>query len=260
MLTLSETIVQAKAARGGAVIGYLPLGFPDLGTSIEAAKVLYSSGFDVVELGIPYSDPVMDGEIIQQATTQALAQGFRLKDVFPAVAAIRAVTDKPIVLMSYWNPILQYGPKAFAAEFKAAGGNGIITPDLIPDEAALWFEAADKHGLDKIFLAAPSSSAARLSLVQNSGSGFVYAVSTMGVTGARAEVDQAAQALVSRIRRSGELPVCVGVGISNATQVQEVLNYADGAIVGTALVRALRDGGIEQLRSLAEELSGKKTA
>lgn len=259
MTTLSDAIRSAKTEHGGALIGYLPLGFPDLPTSVEAVKVLYRAGFDAVELGIPYSDPVMDGPVIQRATTQALAQGFKLKHIFDAVAEIRQEFDQPLVLMSYWNPILQYGVTAFAEKFREVGGNGIITPDLIPDEGSDWIAAADATGLDKIFLAAPSSSDERLRLIQRSGSGFVYAVSTMGVTGHRSDVDAAARSLVQRISDAGNLPVCVGVGISSAKHVQEVLSYADGAIVGTALVHALAEGGLSGLEAFAHELRGDLT-
>lgn len=259
MTRLSEMIRTAKAERGGALIGYLPLGFPNLETSIEAVKTLYRVGFDAVELGIPYSDPVMDGPVIQRATTTALANGFKLKHIFAAVREIRREFDQPLVLMGYWNPIMQYGVQEFANELAAAGGDGIITPDLIPDEASEWIQAADAAGLHKIFLAAPSSSDERLHLIQRSGSGFIYAVSTMGVTGQRKDLDTAARALTERLKSAGELPVCVGVGVSNAQHVREVHSYADGAIVGTALVHALAEGGLEGLRSFAEELRGTPT-
>ncbi|MEY2848091.1 MAG: hypothetical protein RI885_756 [Actinomycetota bacterium] len=251
-----EAVLASRRAAGrGALIGYLPVGFPDLETSIDAAVAIAESGVDVIELGLPYSDPVMDGPVIQAATQVALAGGFRLHHGFEAMAAITARTTVPVVFMSYWNPIVQYGVDRFADDLRAAGGSGLITPDLIPDEAAAWIAASDRTGLDRIFLAAPSSSDARLERAVRSSRGFVYAVSTMGITGARADVDRAARALVDRLRTAGATSTCVGVGISSADQVREVNEYADGAIVGSALVSALADGGVSGVAEAASTLS-----
>lgn len=239
----------------GALIAYLPLGFPTLSESIEAAVALAEAGVDVLELGIPYSDPVMDGSVIQAATVEALKHGFRVSDGLRAVREITARTDIPVLVMTYWNPVLQYGVDRFAHDLKEAGGAGLITPDLIPDEGAEWIEAAQAHDLDRVFLAAPSSSDDRLRQAIEQSRGFVYTVSTMGVTGARDDVDQAARTLVKRLREEGCTYACVGLGISTPEQVREVLEYADGAIVGSAFVRALADGGLSRLRELAEELS-----
>jgi tryptophan synthase alpha chain len=261
--TVAATIAARKAAGSGALIGYLPLGFPDLDTSIDAAVALVENGVDILELGLPYSDPVMDGTAIQKATQQALAAGFRLRHGIEAVEAISARTGAPILVMTYWNPIVQYGVERFASDLAAAGGAGLITPDLIPDEAGDWLSASDKTGLDRIFLAAPSSTQDRLLQSVEASRGFVYAVSTMGITGARADVDQAARALVGRLRAAGasidSTPACVGVGISTAEQVREVLGYADGAIVGSALVTALADGGVAQLARTASALAAGTT-
>lgn len=259
MTTISEAITSAGERGKGALVGYLPLGYPDLQGSIEAAVTLAENGFDLIELGIPYSDPVMDGPVIQRAAQQALEQGFRLSDVFEATAAIRARTDIPLLVMSYWNPLFQFGIDSFAEQFKAAGGNGIITPDLIPDEAAEWITAAKKHGLDRIFLASPTSSDERLRLIQEAASGFVYVVSTMGVTGLRQEVDAAAKTLTERLRQAGDNCLGVGIGISDARQVAEVLEYADAAIVGSVLVKALAEGGLDSLAAKAADLASGKT-
>lgn len=247
--------IDAKKATGGCLIGYLPVGFPDLATSIEAAVAIAENGVDVIELGLPYSDPVMDGPVIQKATQAALAGGFRLAHAFEAVHAITERVPVPVVLMTYWNPVIQYGVDRFADDLVAAGGSGIITPDLIPDDAADWFAASDRTGLDRIFLAAPSSTDHRLRMITESSRGFVYAVSTMGITGARSEVDSAARALVGRLRDAGAESACVGLGISSAQQVREILDYADGAIVGSALVSALDAGGVAELARTASALS-----
>lgn len=255
MSAVGAAIDARKASGAGALIGYLPVGFPDLAASIEAAVAIAENGVDVIELGLPYSDPVMDGPVIQKATQTALAGGFRLAHAFEAVSAITARVDVPVVLMTYWNPVLQYGVDRFADDLVAAGGAGLITPDLIPDDATAWLDASERTGLDRIFLAAPSSTDERLRMIAAQSRGFVYAVSTMGITGARAEVDSAARSLVGRLRASGAVHACVGLGISTADQVREVLGYADGAIVGSALVTALDSGGVAELARTASALA-----
>jgi len=256
--SVADTIAARVDAGSGALVGYLPLGFPDLQTSIDAAVAIVESGVDVLELGVPYSDPVMDGTVIQKATQQALAAGFRIRHGFEAVEAITARASAPALVMTYWNPVVQYGVDAFADALVAAGGAGLITPDLIPDEAGPWLQASDRAGLDRVFLAAPSSTDARLRQAVEMSRGFVYAVSTMGITGARTDVDSAARALVGRLREAGATSACVGVGISTARQVSEVLGYADGAIVGSALVSALAEGGVAQVARVAAELAKGK--
>jgi len=252
---VESVIARRNADASGALIGYLPAGFPDLKTSIDAAVALAQNGVDAIELGLPYSDPVMDGTVIQAATQQALSNGFRLRDGFTAVREITAQVDVPVLVMTYWNPVLQYGVDRFADDLLSAGGAGLITPDLIPDEGAAWLAASDRTGLDRVFLAAPSSTDARLRQTVEASRGFVYAVSTMGITGARADVDSAARALVARLRDAGAASTCVGVGISTAAQVAEVLQYADGAIVGSALVKALADDGVAGVSRLAAALA-----
>lgn len=255
MSGVAAAIDAAHSQGRGAFIGYLPLGFPDLRTSIEAAVALAENGADVLELGPPYSDPVMDGVVIQEATQSALAAGFRLRDTFTAVREISRRVDVPVLVMTYWNPVFQYGVDRYADDLAAAGGAGLITPDITPDAAGEWIEASLRTGLDRVFLAAPTSSEERLDLVVRNSTGFVYTVSTMGITGERAQLDAAARTLVARLREHGAEYSCVGIGISNARQVTDVLDYADGAIVGTALVRALREGGVDGLSALARELS-----
>jgi len=260
MSRVADALDAAEAEGRGAFVGYLPLGYPDLRTSIEAAVALAESGADILELGPPYSDPVMDGAIIQEATQTALAGGFRLRDLFPAVKEIAERTGVPVLVMTYWNPVVQYGVDRYADDLAAAGGAGLITPDITPDAAAEWIAASERTGLDRVFLAAPTSTDERLDLIVRSSTGFVYTVSTMGITGERAQLDAAARTLVARLRDHGCQRACVGIGISTADQVAGVLDYADGAIVGTALVRALRDGGIDRLTTTARALASGTTA
>ncbi|WP_445263095.1 tryptophan synthase subunit alpha [Pseudokineococcus sp. 1T1Z-3] len=247
--------MDAARARGGAgLVGYLPVGYPDLATSVRAARAMVAEGVDVVELGLPYSDPVMDGPVIQAAAEAALAGGTRPRDVLAAVEQV-AGSGAAVLVMTYWNPVDRYGVDAWARDLAAAGGAGMITPDLIPDEGAEWVEAATGHDLDRVFLVAPSSTPARLASTAASCRGFVYAASTMGVTGVRSAVGGAAARLVADTRAAGAQRVCVGLGVSTAAQAAEVAGYADGVIVGSALVRALGDGGVPAVGALAAELA-----
>jgi len=237
------------------LIGYFPLGYPTVEESIEVAIEMCRSGVDVLELGIPYSDPVMDGIVIQEATQQALEQGFKLSQTFDALKKITSAVDTPVLVMSYWNPIMQFGIEKFAIEVRNAGGVGLITPDLIPDEAGEWLEISDRLELDRVFLATPSSSAERVTNACKLSRGFTYAVSTMGITGAREELDALARTVVSKVRDSetGQL-AAVGIGISTSEQVAEVNSYADAAIVGSVFVRAYAEGGIAAVKRKVQEL------
>lgn len=253
--TTAQVLAENKASGRGSLVGYFPAGYPTLDASVEAAVAMCEAGVDVLELGVPYSDPVMDGAVIQAATLEALENGFKLRQVFEAVKRITDRVDTPILVMTYWNPVMQYGIERFAADLAAAGGAGLITPDLIPDEGAEWLAASDKYNLDRVFLAAPSSSAERSKVATELSRGFVYAVSTMGITGAREELDSLARKVVQGVRTvSSEQNACVGIGISTAKQVAEVNEYADGAIVGSAFVRAYQEGGIEALKLKVSEL------
>ncbi|MGF3055220.1 tryptophan synthase subunit alpha [Microbacterium sp. YY-01] len=255
MSRVTEAIDRARQAGRGALIGYLPVGFPDLETSINAAITLARNGVDIIELGPPYSDPVMDGAVIQEATAAALAGGFRMRDLFTAVKRITAEVDAPVVVMTYWNPVVQYGVARFADDLLAAGGAGLITPDITPEAAGEWIAESKRTGLDRIFLAAPTSSDERLALISSSTTGFVYTVSTMGITGERQALDQAARDVVGRLKQQGSGYACVGIGISNPDHVAGVMEYADGAIVGTALVKSLRDGGLTALAETTRALA-----
>ncbi|MGH3260486.1 MAG: tryptophan synthase subunit alpha, partial [Trebonia sp.] len=236
-----------------ALIGYLPTGYPDVPGSIAAMTALVEAGCDLIEVGIPYSDPGMDGPTIAKATEAALHAGVRVRDTLTAVEAISRAGGRAVV-MTYWNPVLHYGVEAFARDLAAAGGHGIITPDLIVDEAREWLEVSEQRQLDRIFLVAPSSTPERLAATVEASRGFVYAASTMGVTGARDTVSHAAPELVRRVRMLSDIPVGVGLGVRSREQAAEISSYTDGVIVGSALVTALTDG-LPALRTLTEELA-----
>jgi tryptophan synthase alpha chain len=245
-----------NACRGeqrAALIGYLPTGYPDVPTSIDAMKALTESGCDLIEVGVPYSDPGMDGPVIANAAEVALRGGVRVRDTLTAVESISAAGGRAVV-MTYWNPVLRYGVDAFARDLAAAGGYGLITPDLIPDEADEWLAASEQHDLDRIFLVAPSSTPQRLADTVAASRGFVYAASTMGVTGARDAVSNAAPELVGRVKEISDIAVGVGLGVRSREQAAEIAGYADGVIVGSALVSALTDG-IPTMGALSEELA-----
>ncbi|WP_159805359.1 tryptophan synthase subunit alpha [Cellulomonas citrea] len=249
-----------------ALIGYLPVGYPSVPGSVDAVRTMVDAGVDVVELGVPYSDPVMDGPVIQRAVEAALAGGTRVHDSLVAVEQV-AGRGAPVLVMTYWNLVLRYGVEAYARDLAAAGGAGLITPDLIPDEAAEWLEASDRYGLDRVFLVAPSSTPERLVSTSAACRGFVYAASTMGVTGERAQVGARAAELVADTRAAGAAHVCVGLGVSRPEHAAQVGRYADGVIVGSALVRALTEApdpaaGLDRLASttaaLAEAVRGAR--
>ncbi len=259
MTALSDALAKAKADGRAALIGYLPVGYPSVDGSIEAMRALVAGGCDVVEVGVPYSDPVMDGPTIQAATEHAVRAGVGMADALRAVAAV-VDAGAAAVTMGYWNQVERYGVDRFAAELAAAGGSGAITPDLIPDEAGDWLAATDTYGLDRIFLVAPSSTSLRLASTAAACRGFVYASAVMGVTGARTSVGSAAAALVGRVRAvAADIPVCVGLGVSTGEQAAQVAGFADGVIVGSALVRCLLDhsgaAGTQAVRELAGELA-----
>jgi tryptophan synthase alpha chain len=248
-------IRKANDAGRGALVGYLPAGFPTYDGGVDGIKAMIDGGVDVVEVGLPYSDPVMDGVTIQRATEVARAGGLRTRDVLSTIEKVAAYSDVPVLVMTYWNPIERYGVDRFAADFAGIGGAGLITPDLIPDEGAEWIAAADKNDLDKVFLVSPSSTDERIRMTTAACRGFVYATAVMGVTGARDKPSELAAPLVARTKAATGLPIGVGLGISNADQAAGVAAFADAAIVGAALVKALEDGGPAGVRKLAEALS-----
>jgi tryptophan synthase alpha chain len=258
-MSLAPAFEKAKADGRGVLIGCMPAGFPTVADGVTAMRAMVESGVDVIEVELPYSDPVMDGPVIQRASEIALAGGVRTADVLRTVEAV-AQAGAPVVMMTYWNPIERYGVDRFARDFAAAGGVGLITPDLIPDEADEWLAASDAHGLDRIFLVAPASTDERLAMTAAHCRGFVYATSVMGVTGAREQTSTAAPALVERLRGITDRPIGVGLGVRDGAQAAAVAGYADGVIVGSALVRCLLDApdlaaGMAALRALSADLA-----
>jgi tryptophan synthase alpha chain len=251
---------KARAEGRALLVGCMPAGFPTVGGSVAAMRAMVESGVDVIEVELPYSDPVMDGPVIQRASDIALAGGVRTADSLRIVEAV-AESGAPVVMMTYWNPVERYGVDAFARDLAAAGGVGLITPDLIPDEADEWLASSDAHGLDRVFLVAPSSTDARVAMTVRHCRGFVYATSVMGVTGARDRTSDAAPALVGRVRAvDARIPVAVGLGVRDGAQAAAVGAYADGVIVGSALVRCLLDApdegaGLTALRELSADLA-----
>nr|MDT0662936.1 tryptophan synthase subunit alpha [Micromonospora sp. DSM 115978] len=266
-MSISVAFEKARAEGRAALIGCMPAGFPTVEGSIAAMTAMVEAGVDVIEVELPYSDPVMDGPVIQKASDIALAGGVRTADGLRAIEAV-AATGAPVVTMTYWNPIEQYGVDRFARDLASAGGTGLITPDLIPEEAGDWLAASDAHGLDRTFLVSPSSTDARLAMTLAHCRGFVYATALMGVTGARRQTSAAAPTLVARVRAAiqaagwsrDKLPVGVGLGVGTGAQAAEVGSYADGVIVGSALIRCLLDAtdlttGLAALRTLTAELA-----
>jgi len=256
---LGEAFEKARVDGRAALVGYLPAGFPSFAGAVAALTAMVEAGVDVVEVGLPYSDPLMDGPTIQVAVDRALTGGTSTEDVLHTVAAV-ARTGVPTVVMTYWNPVEQYGVDRFAADLAAAGGAGAITPDLTAEEAGPWLAAAAAAGLDPVFLVAPSSTDQRLARVAALCRGFVYAASTMGVTGTRDQVSGRSPTLVERVRAVTSTPVAVGLGVSNGDQAAQVAAYADGVIVGSAFVRRLLDApdeatGIAAVRELAADLA-----
>ncbi|MFF3398405.1 tryptophan synthase subunit alpha [Streptomyces sp. NPDC002659] len=257
---LNDTLAQARNENRAALIAYLPAGFPTVDGGIAAVKAALDGGADVVEVGLPHSDPVLDGPVIQTADDIALRGGVKIADVMRTVREAHEATGKPVLVMTYWNPIDRYGIERFTTELAEAGGAGCILPDLPVEESGVWREHAEKHGLATVFVVAPSSQDARLAKITAAGSGFVYAASLMGVTGTRESVGAQAQDLVRRTRATTALPVCVGLGVSNPEQAAEVASFADGVIVGSAFVKRLLDApddaeGLVAVRELAAELA-----
>jgi tryptophan synthase alpha chain len=256
---VSEAFARAKGENRAALIGYLPAGFPNPELSVKLINTMVDSGVDIIEVGLPYSDPLMDGPVIQQAVDQALAAGTTTDVVLNIV---KQVVDAGAiaVVMSYWNPIERYGVEKFAAALEAAGGSGVIAPDLTPEESGDWSVASDAHQVDRILMVAPSSTDARIASIVGVTSGFVYAASTMGVTGARTTVSSGAHDLVARTRALTDLPIAVGLGVSTGDQAAEIAAYADGVIVGSAFVRRVLDAAsdeaaLEAVSELAKELA-----
>ena len=259
-MSISDIFHKARSENRSVLVGCMPAGFPTVDDSIATMIAMHEAGCDVIEVELPYSDPVMDGPVIQKASDIALAGGVRTRDTLRIIEAV-ANAGAPVVLMTYWNPVEKYGVNAFARDLAAAGATGMITPDLIPDEAAAWIASSDEHQIDRTFLVSPSSTDERIAMTVAHCRGFVYATALMGVTGARTAVSQQAPDLVARIRQADrEMPVGVGLGVGNGAQAAQVASFADGVIVGSALIRCVLDApdratGLARLRALSGELA-----
>jgi tryptophan synthase alpha chain len=256
---LDELFVKVRAENRAALIAYIPAGFPTITGCNKVIEAFIEGGVDAIEIGFPYSDPVMDGPTIQAAADQSLSQGTKASDVF---GALKVATDAgvPAVVMTYWNPIEKYGVEKFAHSIAAHGGSGVITPDLTIEESDDWKSAVEKNSINPIYVVAPSTSSQRLPQVTSRCGGFVYAASLMGVTGARTGISSGAADLVARIRATTDLPVAVGLGVSTREQAKSVAGYADGVIVGSAFIKAMQDApneaeGLKSVKELAQQLS-----
>ena len=256
---LDELFQKVRSENRAALIAYMPAGYPSIEGCKRVISALIAGGVDAIEIGFPYSDPVMDGPTIQAAADQSLAQGTSAADVFDALNTATSA-GIPAVVMTYWNPIERYGVERFASSIKSHGGSGVITPDLTIEESDAWQSAVKNHEINPIYVVAPSTSDSRLPQVTSQCGGFVYAASLMGVTGARTEVASSAPALVARIRKTTDLPVAVGLGVSTREQAKGVAGYADGVIVGSAFIKALHDApdeetGLKTVKELAQQLA-----
>ena len=251
---LDDVFARCRAEGRAALVGYLPAGFPSYDEAVAGMRAMVEGGVDAIEIGMPYSDPLMEGPVIQAAHQAALQAGTRTADVLRTVRAV-ADTGVATLVMGYWNPVHAYGFERWATDLAAAGGTGAITPDLIPEEAPEWLDAAARHGVDPIFLVAPSSTDERIAVVGRTNRGFVYAAAVMGVTGARSEVGAGARRLVERVRAATDLPVGVGLGVSTGEQAAQVAEFADAVVVGSALVSALQQGGPDAVRALTRQLA-----
>ncbi|CAB4877669.1 MAG: tryptophan synthase subunit alpha [Actinobacteria bacterium] len=256
---LDELFIKVRAENRAALIAYIPAGFPSKSGCAKVIQALANAGVDAIEIGFPYSDPVMDGPTIQEAADISLKGGTEAADVF---AALKVASDTGVasVVMTYWNPIEKYGVSKFAEAISTNGGSGVITPDLTIEESSQWLMASSTHKINPIFVVAPSSSDERLAQVTSKTGGFVYAASVMGVTGARTTVSVDAKDLVNRVRSVTSLPVCVGLGVSTREQAKSVAGYSDGVIVGSAFIKLLLNSedeasGLEAVSLLAKELA-----
>lgn len=256
---LDDLFVKVRVEKRAALIAYIPAGFPTKTDCHRVIQAFIDGGVDAIEIGFPYSDPVMDGPTIQAAAVTALNNGTGAEDVLDALE-VATQAGIPSVVMTYWNPIEKYGVEKFASAIKAHGGSGVIHPDITIEESSDWLAAANNNGINPIYVVAPSTSNDRLAKVTSLAGGFVYAASIMGVTGARTSVSSGAEDLVGRIKAVTDLPVAVGLGVSTREQAKDVAGYADGVIVGSAFVKAILDApniedGLAAVTALARELS-----
>jgi len=256
--SLDQLFAKLGSEKRAALIGFMPAGFPTQEGCIEIIKAMIDGGVDAVEIGFPYSDPVMDGPVIQAASEQSLRQGTKARDVMEIVGAVSSLA--PTLIMTYWNPIERYGVEKFVSDLVSQGGSGTITPDLTVEESAQWIESTNDHGANRVFVVALSTSPDRLVRVAEASTGFIYAASLMGVTGTRTSMSAGARDLVERIRAVTSKPVAVGLGVSTPEQAREVASYADGVIVGSAFIKAIAESAsheeaLHRVKELAQSLS-----
>lgn len=259
MTQLDSVMAKVRAENRAALIAYIPAGFPTQSGCAKAIQALAAAGVDAIEIGFPYSDPVMDGPVIQQAADISLKAGTNAADVFAALK-VAAETGVAAVVMTYWNPIEKYGVEQFAQAIADNGGSGVITPDLTIEESERWLAATSQSGINPIYVVAPSTKDERLAQVTSKTGGFVYAASLMGVTGTRTSVSTGAADLVARVRKVTDLPISVGLGVSTREQAKSLAAYADGVIVGSAFIKLLLEAdseqaGLEAISHLASELA-----
>jgi tryptophan synthase alpha chain len=261
MSRISECFQRLREEGGRAFIPYLTAGDPDLGTTEQLIYELESAGADLIELGVPFSDPMADGPIIQRASERALHTALGVAEILKLVERVRRRSEIPLVLFTYFNPLLQFGGAEAGPALREAGLDGVLVTDLIPEEADAFTAGMRRAGLETIFLVAPTSTDARINLIARAASGFIYVVARTGVTGVRESVADEVRALVSRVRRATSLPVAVGFGISRPEHVRDVWGYADGAVVGSRLVQEVElhlgeDDLVARVGALARELIG----
>ncbi|MCY4379351.1 MAG: tryptophan synthase subunit alpha [Candidatus Dadabacteria bacterium] len=258
---IKEKFRELREKNKAALICYVTAGDPDIDLTEQIIDHMEASGVDMVEIGIPFSDPMADGPVIQAASERALANSTSVSDVLSLVKRIRSRSDIPVILFGYYNPFFSYGTERFARDAREAGADGVLVVDLPPEEAGELSVHAEQEGLDRIFLLAPTSTEERIEMVSQNASGFIYVVSVTGVTGARPDMDYDLEDLVGRIKRRSELPVGVGFGVSSALQAAAIASFSDAVIVGSALVRIIESGGEERqemlgrISSFTEELS-----
>lgn len=243
MSRIQQKFHELKRSGRGGFIPFITAGDPDLAATERLLIELANAGADVIEVGVPFSDPVADGEVIQRASERALRNGVTVHDALTCAKNVRKHIDVPLVLFSYFNPLLQFGQERLAVAASEAGIDGVLVTDLIPEEAQSWTQNLLQHQLDPIFLAAPTTSDERLARIEQHAQGFIYAVSRAGVTGERDQITRDGEALVKRIRSVSDLPVAVGFGISTPEQVRAVWRFADAAVVGSALVKQIEKLG-----------------
>ena len=259
MTQLDSVMAKVRAENRAALIAYIPAGFPSQAGCAKAIQALADAGVDAIEIGFPYSDPVMDGPVIQEAADISLKAGTNAADVFDALK-VASSTGVAAVVMTYWNPIEKYGVEKFAQSIADNGGSGVITPDLTIEESDAWLAATTKAQINPIYVVAPSTKDPRLAEVTSKTGGFVYAASLMGVTGTRNSVSTGAADLVARVRSVTDLPISVGLGVSTREQAKSVAAYADGVIVGSAFIKLLLEAkseqeGLDSISHLASELA-----